>query len=337
MLTPCVVCKNEFFEILCSASDVEAHLRYLHSFHRRRLRLNAEGLKAEEALIDRAHFTQNYITNIVICTACGCVCRNPHPAAHAVLNAYSSDRYGEHRLEGLFETQIEFYRRKAHQLRRWLVGRSNVKILEVGSFVGSFLAVGREYGWEMCGVDPGKEVNTFCRQKGFQVFEGTLAEVPLQDDALDCIAIWNTFDQLADPRPTVSAAFRLLRPGGILAIRTPNGQCFRYAISWMRRWPSFLGVWLRAALAWNNMLAFPYMYGYSLRPLDFLLAQHGFARIGEQADVLPQLADDHTKDWAAQEERWLKQLWLLTVKCLPFRSTKRLAFAPWIDVYYRRA
>src|SRR5207237_1935422 len=120
-------------------------------------------------------------------------------------------------------------RPKAQYLRRWLACGSTVKILEVGSFVGGFLAAGREYGWQMLGVDPGEEVDAFCKERGLQVLPETLAEVQLEKDSIDCVAIWNTFDQLPDPAPTVTAARRLLGTGGVLALRTPSGEGFRRA------------------------------------------------------------------------------------------------------------
>lgn len=335
--TPCAVCGHESFELLCSVSEVKAQLEYVRRFHRRRLCPNVHGVATEDTLADRSNFTQSSPTNIVMCTSCGCVCRNPHPDPQAVLSAYAGDHYDVHRLAGLFGAHLHLYRRKARWLHQWLSQEHEIRVLEVGSFVGCFLAAGQEYGWEMLGVDPGKEVNTFCRQKDLPVFEGTLAEVPVPEASVGCIAIWNTFDQLTDPHATLLAAFRLLRPGGILALRTPNGQCFRHVTRWMHNWPLPFKTWLRVALTWNNMFAFPYLHGYSLQTLDLLLSPYGFSRIGEQADVLPRLADNRTKRWAAQEERWLKLLWLLVVRLAPLPSADRLSFAPWIDVCYRRA
>src|SRR6266849_6387859 len=72
---------------------------------------------------------------------------------------------------------------------------------------------------------------------------------------------------------------RRLRPGAVLAVSVLNGECFRWDAAWMRRLPHPLGGWLRAAIAWNNLLAFPYLHGYSVRTLDWLLACHGFGRI----------------------------------------------------------
>src|SRR5205823_4507178 len=111
-------------------------------------------------------------------------------------------------------------------------------------------------------------------------------DATLEAGSVECVAIWNTFDQLPEPEPTLAAARRLLRPNGLLAVRIPNGRCFRTLTAWERRLGSPLRGWLHAAMAWNNLMAFPYLYGYSLRTLDRLLARYGFTRTTAQPDTL---------------------------------------------------
>ncbi|HEV8713937.1 MAG TPA: methyltransferase domain-containing protein [Candidatus Binatia bacterium] len=335
--TQCAVCGNHTFAVICPAHEVRSHLEYLWGFHCRRSRPRRDHEPARDGLAERAGFTQDYVTDIVACTGCGLVFRNPHPSAQAPANAYPQGHYGSARLAALFEAQRELSRRQARFLRRWLPTREEIRIVEVGSFVGGFLAAGQEYGWNMVGVEPEMEVNNFCRRRGQSVFQGTLTELPLEERSVDCIAIWQTFDQLPDPEPTLAAACRLLRPGGILAVRVPNGECFRLAIAWMRKLPRPLASCLRVALAWNNLLAFPYLHGYSLRTLDWLLPHYGFTRIAVRPDTLPRLAGAQTKRWAAQEERTLKFLCSLTTRLAALHPTNPGQIAPWFDVCYRQS
>lgn len=86
---------------------------------------------------------------------------------------------------------------------------------------------------------------------------------------------------------------------------------------------------LLAALAWNNLLGFPYLYGYSAEILDQLMDRFGFARIAVRPDTLVRLADENTARWAAREERVLKGLWRLA-------CCADAADAPWFDAYYVR-
>ncbi len=330
--TPCVICGGQTFTGVCTAKEVTAHLQYLQNFHRRRLRT-----RSNEAFADRATFTQDYVTDIVACTNCGLVFRTPHPSARAITAAYQADHYGQDRLATLFEAQLRSYRPKARALRRRLPRNRSVRILEIGSFVGGFLAVGQEYGWEMLGVDPGAEVGAFCREKGLPVFCGTLRELPATANSVDGVAIWNTFDQLPDPVATLSMASQILRPGGILVIRVPNGECFRWAVTQLRTLPRPLSNWLNAVLAWNNLLAFPYLYGYSVRTLDRLLRGYAFTRIAAQYDTLMSLADQHTKVWATVEERVFKYLCVFAAHIEQLCTVDPIRIVPWLDVYYQLA
>jgi SAM-dependent methyltransferase len=214
-------------------------------------------------------------------------------------------------------------------MRRRLPYRPYPRIVEIGSFVGGFLAAVRELGWEALGIDPGEEVTAFCRERGFAVLQATASEAPIEEASVDAVAVWNTFDQIPDPRPTLEALRRWLRPGGVLALRVPNGSCFRNAIGALRRMPALAPAnqLLLAALAWNNLLAFPYLHGHSVSTLERLVAPFGFERFGVEPDMLTRLADHRTKAWAVWEEWLVKSAWRTLARA-------RLVEAPWMDLYF---
>lgn len=328
----CLVCRNDQLRIICDATEIEAQHRYLLRFHKRRLRR-----VAESAVEDRIDFTQDYSTNIVACLACGLIFRNPRPTKEAVTRAYATDRYDQEHLRTAFETHLRLSRAKAEALAYWLPRRPGLKIVEVGSFVGSFLAAGRERGWDMLGVDPGEQAVAFCQAKGLPVVRGTLPELALPPQSVDCVAIWNTFDQLPDPRPTLKAARDVLRPGGVLVIRIPNGACFDAAMRRLEGLPPWASGWLVAALAWNNLLMFPYLVGYSVRNADRLLGRFELRRIAVRPDTLVALADPNLKWWAAQEERLVKLACRAAAGLESVLFTESHAAAPWLDLYYRKA
>ncbi len=323
---PCTVCGAGEHRTIAPAADLDAQRRYLVEFHRRRLRT-----RSARALEDRADFTQNYTTNVVACRACGLVFRDPRPSAEEIAQAYASDTYGEERLRALFDSQLELFRPKARNLRRW-IARPDPVLVEIGSFVGGFLAASRELGWDAHGIDPGSEVAAFCEARGLSVLRESVEDLSFPQGAADCVAIWNTFDQLVDPHPTLRSARRCLRRDGVLVVRVPNGRCFESCMTLLPRLPAPIRHVLLAAMAWNNLVTFPYLHGYSIDTLDRLMAEYGFARVHAEGDVLTRLADEQTKSWAAWEERILKALWTMANR---FHPSSIAARAPWLDVYYR--
>jgi SAM-dependent methyltransferase len=333
----CVVCSDEGSALICGADEVRAHMEFLRQFHGRRLHAGPGREPPPSAFADRARFTQDYATDIVACRQCGSVFRSPRPPDGEILRAYIEDRYGHRRLAELFESQRALQRRKARYLRRWLPTGRRVRVVEVGSFVGGFLAASLEQGWETLGVDPGREVNQFCGERGLPVFPGTLPEACFPAGSVDCVAIWNTLDQIPDPGPTLAASRRLLRPGGLLAVRVPNGDCFRRLATGLRHLAGPWNRWLRTMMAWNNLLAFPYLHGYSVRALGRLLARHGFEQIAVCPDTLVRLSDGQTAAWAVWEERALKGLCRLAAGIEARLPDSTLSTAPWFDAYYRVA
>ena len=81
-------------------------------------------------------------------------------------------------------------------------------------------------------------------------------------------------------------------------------------------------------MAWNNLLTFPYLQGYTVDSLDRLLGDAGAHCVALDPDVLTRLADAQSTAWAAAEERLSKWLWIALGRLAPRR-------APWFDAYYR--
>jgi SAM-dependent methyltransferase len=266
-----------------------------------------------ERLVDRVAFSQDAPWRVVQCRQCTLVYRNPVERREALRSTYADEEPARDAMLALHEAQTESCRAQARRLTRHLSRRGTG--LEVGSYVGAFLAAARSAGWKFEGLDVNPSVNAFTRSLGFIVHDGDLEHFR-PERSFDAVAIWNTFDQLPDPRAAIRGAARLLRDGGALAVRVPNGECYRY-------WQGKLGARARAlavwVLAYNNLLTFPYRFGFSPRSLTRLLGDLGLRVDRVVGDVLVPTADEWTRRWAALEERALKPL------------TRR--WMPWFEVY----
>jgi SAM-dependent methyltransferase len=198
----------------------------------------------------------------------------------------------------------------------------------VGSYVGAFLGAAREEGLQFAGLDINAGVNAFTRSMGFTVHDGELATFTT-DETFDAVAIWNTFDQLADPRGAVNAAWKVLRPGGVLAIRVPNGGFYAAVRTWLSSANPFRSSAGRALLAQNNLLTFPYRWGFTPKSLSRLLDAGGFHVGKTRGDVLVPIGDEWTRGWARIEEMLIKRL------LAPFAAATA-EWAPWFEVYSAR-
>jgi SAM-dependent methyltransferase len=325
----CPACGSRRFGIVCDARELARQQRRAERFHAARLERRR---RAE--LAERASFTHDYPTNLLACGACGLLLRSPRPRTADVEQAYTEERYPPERLAEMTASQVEAFRDKPAVLRSLGAGG---RVVEIGSFLGGFLEAARDAGWDAVGVDPSKQLAALCRARGLHVVEETLAEFASHGDRgpYDCVAIWNTFDQLAEPRAGLEDAARLLRPGGILALRVPHGRHYRRLLGGLAR-PS---PWLRyageARLAWNNLLGFPYLHGYGVVSLDRLLERFGFERALVRGDVLCRISGSATAGWARQEERLVKR-WQRAAIAREARDPRgSWEASPWLDAYYR--
>jgi len=316
-LTRCAACGSAETREIADVDAMRREVEELWAFHGRRLR----PATPPEQLMDRIAFSEHPPYRLVECARCGLVYRNPMERAHELDKIYADAEQPSDLLRALHETQRDAYRVQADRLLR-VLGRRGSGI-EVGSYVGAFLAAARAVGLQMEGLDVNAAVNCFTRSLGFTVHDGGLESFQ-SSRQVDAVAIWNTFDQLPDPRAALHAAWRLLRPGGVLALRVPNGEFYR---QWRQALQHRLtGHVARLLLAHNNLLTFPYRYGFTVRSLTILLEDVGFTPRQVVGDVLVPIADEYTRRWAAVEERMLKSALGMTIRHRPER-------APWIEIY----
>jgi SAM-dependent methyltransferase len=305
-LAHCIVCGHSDADLVASEDDIRREIESLWAFHEKRLRPGTPVSR----LRDRVAFSQDPPWRLVACRECGLLYRNPVERPFEVESIYARDCPSTELLEALHVAQRKSYTAQARRLARMLPRGATV--LEVGSYVGAFLTAARDEGLKATGVDINPAVNAFTRSLGLTVRDGELASLDVEP--VDAIAVWNTFDQLSDPRGLLTAAAARLKPGGILAVRVPNGAYYRRE---RRRSPR--------ALALNNLLTFPYRWGFNPRALALLLESGGFRTIRAIGDVLVPTADEWTLPWARVEERVVKA-------AIRARSRSAGRF-PWFESY----
>ena len=165
--------------------------------------------------VDRVAFSQRPPLRVVRCTGCGLVYRKPIERPSEQEEIYGEEAPTREVVRALHDTQRASYAAQAKRLTT-VAGRRGTGI-EVGSYVGAFLAAARDDGWKFSGVDVNECANRFSRSLGFDVHEGAIESLA-RDRRADVVAIWNCLDQLADP----PAALRSARTHLAIGIRPPR-------------------------------------------------------------------------------------------------------------------
>jgi SAM-dependent methyltransferase len=318
----CIVCGRSDSEVVADHRSVRDEIEALWAYHARRLRADTPPAR----LVDRVTFSENPPLRVVRCRDCGLVYRSPAEPARELVEVYRRAAPSADALRALHSAQYRAARVQVRRLRRALGRRCSG--LEVGSYAGAFLAAARDDGMRFEGLDVSPAVNAFTRSLGFSVEDGDFGTYRARR-MFDVVAIWNTFDQLGDPRAAAEAVWRLLRPDGVLALRVPNGGLYARLRGDLTSSSRFRRALARSTLAQNNLLSFPYRFGFTPGALTRLLRDVGFRVARVEGDVLPRLADEWTRPWARAEELVFKNL---------LRSGARYdpAVAPWFELYARR-
>lgn len=158
---------------------------------------------------------------LVKCRACGLVYLNPRPTAQA-LGAYYPPDYAPYVQRGLFGRLTRWLRkREASGLRRSLP--AGAEVLEVGCAAGDLLVPLREAGFRVTGVELSDHAATTARTlHHLDVHTGTISSAPLEGRSFDAVIMRNVIEHVPDPKGDLEKAASLLRPGGLLVLRTDN-------------------------------------------------------------------------------------------------------------------
>jgi len=99
---------------------------------------------------------------------------------------------------------------------------SNGLLLDVGCGNGGFLCIAREMGWQVRGIDMDpKAVEAAC-SRGLDVECGGIELLSHEAQKYDAITLSHVIEHVHDPLELLCQLYRLLKPGGILWIETPN-------------------------------------------------------------------------------------------------------------------
>jgi SAM-dependent methyltransferase len=114
------------------------------------------------------------------------------------------------------------------------------RMLDVGCGAGAFPALMRELGWDASGAEPDPAAAEVARRAlgAGRVHTGTLEELGLPAASFDAITLSHVIEHLPDPVATLRECARLLRPGGCVALATPNTRSLarrRFGPDW-RGW-----------------------------------------------------------------------------------------------------
>ncbi|NGZ76105.1 glycosyltransferase family protein [Saccharibacillus alkalitolerans] len=176
----------------------------------------------------------HFVTNLHRCSNCAAVFMNPRPTEEYLEWFYNEVYYSEaHRKKMGWSTDLSEV--SAGALRNYEVRMDLVesftnqtkfprgRLLDIGCSTGNFLLEARSRYWDVQGI----EVSDKAAEKGranydLDILSGVLNNRTFEDSSFDAVTAWDVLEHIAEPHEFMENINRILKPGGLLALNTPN-------------------------------------------------------------------------------------------------------------------
>lgn len=308
----CPVCHRQNLTLCVSEEAIQREIRTRTEFVQNRIGKAADPAELKD-LID---FMHGSAAPLYTCPTCDVIVRDEHAGRDAA--SYEADPNDPDLMRQLLPRYAEAFRRK--EVYRAMV-RPHARVLELGTHLGAFLQVAEEWNLQPDGLDVGEDTAEFVRRQGFRVRRTVVEEADFADRTFEAVFVWNCFEQLTAPQTALRAIHRLLSPFGLLVVRVPN--------AWF-----YARLRHRRALAYNNLLGFPYLHGYTAQSLHRLVTAEGFELVRAFNSELVTLPFADPRDAIIREEREIS-------RAVANWSSQQAAdqptlTGPWIELAFRK-
>lgn len=191
------------------------------------------------------------------CTNCQLAFTYPLPEA-------LDDQYDEQYFE-LYGKHWEF-RIKRAQKRLGVIEmiRQKGRLLDVGCSLGYFVQAAESCGWDAEGLEISPFASALARKNGLNVKTGTLKDAGYPDASFDCVTMWDVIEHVPDPTAQMQEINRILTPGGVAVIGTPN---LAHALFKIKR------------TNWRHLKPAEHIFYFQASNLNRLLERTGFVSV----------------------------------------------------------
>jgi SAM-dependent methyltransferase len=174
------------------------------------------------------------VARLVRCRSCRLLSLDPPPEAY--VRRHYDDVYADDAVRARID-------RGRQALFAWFLREvppfGAGRLLDVGCGSGEFLDQARARGWRAEGIEVSAGGAAVARRRGLTVHVDAGA---LPDGAYDVITLWNVVDFFPQPLEQMREISRLMAPGGLVFLRTPNAifQLAARRLSRLIVWPPAL-------------------------------------------------------------------------------------------------
>jgi ubiquinone/menaquinone biosynthesis C-methylase UbiE len=187
-----------------------------------------------------------------------------------MMKVYDSQDYyfSDGKQTGMFYGYPDYTRLRGHlhfvadELMRPVKNNLPGKLLDVGCGMGFMTKRFQELGWESYGVDVSSYATEYARNElGINAYSGTVDSLNFPDNFFDMVTIILAIEHMPDPKSTLTALHKLMKPGATIIIATHD-------IGGL--WPRIVGS------RWQHLFVPEHLFFFSRKTLTAILNETGF-------------------------------------------------------------
>ncbi len=153
--------------------------------------------------------------DVYSCAGCGLAFTHPQPAE--IADQYDSAYFDLYRRRRAFRLKRAEARLKCIELMR-----QPGRLLDIGCSLGYFVEGANSRGWKASGIEISPHAAAEAGKMGLEVSTGVLEEAGYADGSFDCVTMWDVLEHVPDPTAHMLEVRRVLAPGGLVVIGTPD-------------------------------------------------------------------------------------------------------------------
>ncbi|MGI6457455.1 MAG: methyltransferase domain-containing protein [bacterium] len=189
------------------------------------------------------------------CRNCGFLYANPQPLPETIVQLYTTESAQSSPLQRFFRQNLNELLNQPPQEVGTMFGRKERwwepefslpeferergekrHMLDVGCSVGTTMYQYHCRGWQTSGIDLDDCAVQTARNLGLNAQITTLEDAEFPPDTFDFITMMDVIEHVADHKPLIEKLYSILKPGGILKLKTPCPESivhYQYGPQWV--------------------------------------------------------------------------------------------------------
>ena len=139
---------------------------------------------------------------------------------------------------------------------------SKIDYLDIGCSAGNTMAIARQRGWNVKGIEPSEVAVKFaCEKLNLDVTQCDIDQMDLSTESFDVISLFHVLEHVEDPKKTLQKIREGLRKDGILALEVPNIESLPAKLK---------------KKSWHGYVLPYHLWHFSLSPLVKIIEDSGY-------------------------------------------------------------